>query len=328
MARTSKRLGRGISSLISAELTHPPSAAPAVAEPEGNAEPGAPEPSRREPSPLRGLGDGPLPGVHRLLTVSVERVRRNPRQPRRHFDEEAIGRLAKSLERSGALQPIVVRPADTGYELVAGERRLRAARVAGLTEIPAIVRAVSDGQLLELALVENIHREDLNPVERARGYRQLEEERGLTHEVIGEMMGEDRATVANYIRLLGLEDDVLALLAEGAISVGHGKAILGVASMQGQSSLAAQVVKEGWSVRRTETEASSLRDGSRSEKVTGKQKRAAVSEMEAVLTQALGLRVAITEGRKKHSGRIAIDYYCLDDFEGVARLLGADVEGI
>jgi len=307
MSKDQKRLGRGIASVITADMSQIESHL-----------------SMAAPSP--GFAPGAA-GQVRIATIPVEHIRPNPRQPRRQFDESSLSRLADSLLRRGALQPIVVRPADAGYELVAGERRWRAAKLAGIHTIPAIVRAVNDDELLELALIENLHREDLNPVERAHAYRALHVEHGLSHEQIGERMGDDRATITNYIRLLDLHPEVLQLVSAGALSMGHARATLGIKDQKNQISFVKRVLSQNWSVRRTEAEVGRLRSAASPASEGHRQKmRPAVADMVQRLTAAVGARVSIREGRKRHSGRITIEYYSLDDFDRICAMLGAGDE--
>lgn len=310
MSKEVRRLGRGIASLVSSELSGIGGASPPQSQ-------SAPPPLESPPPPLA--------TVNRLANLPVKGIRPNPAQPRRHFNDEAIKSLADSLKRRGALQPITVRPAEGGYELIAGERRLRAAILAGIETIPAIIRAVKDDDLLELALIENIQRQDLNPVERAQAYKALQVRHGLTQDQIGERMGEDRATVANYIRLLELHEDVLRLLAGGQISMGHARALVAITDKKTQISFASRVVSEGWSVRKVEAAAGLLKSsgvaGTPRQERSPKQ-RPQVAEMEQRLREHLGTRVAIREGRKQHSGRITIEYYSLDDFDRIVTQLG------
>lgn len=311
MSKEVRRLGRGIASLVSSELSGLGGTAPPPA-------PIAPIHTESAPTPAQAT-------VNRLANLPVKSIRPNPAQPRRHFNDEAIKSLAESLRRRGALQPITVRPAEGGYELIAGERRLRAAILAGIETIPAIVRAVKDDDLLELALIENIQRQDLNPVERAQAYKALQTRHGLTQDQIGERMGEDRATVSNYMRLLELHEDVLRFLAGGQLSMGHARALVGIVDKKTQLSFATRVVSEGWSVRRVEAAAGLLKHaggagGTRQEKSS--KQRPQVAEMEQRLREHLGTRVAIREGRKQHTGRITIEYYSLDDFDRIVAQLG------
>lgn len=327
MSKPVKRLGRGLSSLISAEIgqVSPSSLG------DGSLH-GAEQIVKEPPSPQPELAvmQSVKSGNHRLQAISLDLIRQNPHQPRKRFDDTALAGLARSLKERGALQPIVVRPAEGGYELVAGERRFRASKLAGLTEIPAIIRPVADDQMLELALIENIQRAELNPVERARAYRQFQQGHHLSHEEIAARVGEDRATVTNYMRILGLPEQVLGSIEAGEISLGHAKAILSSADPNVQLSLAERIIKEGWSVRRTEAEVGRLQPGDQKNSRGGrsKEKRAAVRDMEERLSGALGLRVIIQEGARRHTGKVVVEYYNLNDFERLAKALGADGEGL
>lgn len=307
MSTGQKRLGRGLSSLIASELSP---TATSTQDPPKNLPEASILDRVRAVSPHG-----------RLMSIPVDQIRRNPSQPRRAFDDTKLAALAASLKARGVLQPIVVRPADAGYELVAGERRLRAAKLAGVSELPAIVRAAKDDELLELALIENVQRADLNPVERARAYRVLHERHGLPHEEIGKRMGEDRATVSNYLRILSLHDSVLALVATESLGIGHAKVLLGVSDTHSQILLAERVVAEDWSVRQLEGAVAALKKG---EKPAPKVKmaRPAVQDLEERLSTAIGTRVQIKEGRKRHAGRLVIDYYSLDDFQRIVARLG------
>src|SRR3954468_12675379 len=193
-----------------------------------------------------------------LREVPLDLVVSNPRQPRRRFDEATLAGLAESLRQRGVLQPILVRPLPAGtYELVAGERRWRAAQIAGLATIPALVRTRDDAQALEVALIENMAREDLNPVEEARACAALVEELGLTREEVGRRVGRSRVAVSNLLRLLDLPDEVLALLEHGELSEGHGRALLLTDDHDARRRLARDAAREGWSVRQSEIRARS-----------------------------------------------------------------------
>lgn len=316
MSAQQKRLGRGLSSLISTDIHReniPPSPVGMDASPESIAAIKTSE-SAAKPSP-------------QLQLVSVDSIRTNPAQPRKIFDEAAIDGLAKSLKDRGALQPIVVRRSGSGFELVAGERRLRAARKAGLKEMPAVIRAVGDAEMLELALIENIQRADLGAVERARAYKALADRNGLTHEQIAEKMGEDRATVTNYLRLLSLAPAVLERIEDNSLNMGHARALLGLSDARKQVELAERAVNEGWSVRRVETEVRRLveaaKQGGRKEPEAV---RPAAADAARRLTEALGTRVEVREGRRRHTGRLVIEYYSLDDFERITQRLGLSNE--
>lgn len=312
---TKSRLGRGLSSLIRTDIAIPET------EPMGDRQPHRGETGSAQ---NRESDAGTQGG---LMEIPIEKIRTNPAQPRKVFDKERLAALAESLKTRGALQPIVVRPIQGGYELVAGERRLRASKLAGLKAIPVVVRAIDDEELLEVALVENVQRENLNPVEKARAYRQLSQKHGLSHDDIASRMGEDRTSVSNTIRLLGLSDPCLDLLSEGSLSVGHAKVLLSVPEHTRQIKLANQVIREGWSVRRTEKEAAASNQSENLGAKQGKKPsiRPAVREMQEQLATALGTKVQIREGRRKHSGRIMIEYYNLDDFERILRAAGVEV---
>src|SRR5271165_7281904 len=206
-------------------------------------------------------GDGPPPAEEQLRSVPVELISPNPQQPRRRFDEEALQSLAASLGERGVLQPVLVRPRQGGtYELIAGERRWRAARIAGLQSVPAVVREHDDAAGLELALIENMAREDLSPIEEARACAALVEELGLTREEVGRRVGRGRVAVSNLLRLLDLPDEVIELLQDGQLSEGHGRALLLAEDHTARRALARTAVQEGWSVRTTEARARDRND--------------------------------------------------------------------
>src|SRR5271165_940490 len=266
--------------------------------------------------PKRGMGRG----LEAILSVSaesreaagdelrelpVELISPNPRQPRRRFDQEALASLAGSLGERGVLQPVLVRPKAGGtYELVAGERRWRAARMAGLEAIPALVHEREDAEALELALIENMAREDLNPVEQARACAALVEELGLTREQVGRRVGRSRVAVSNLIRLLDLPDDVIDLLAKGALSEGHGRALLLAEDHATRRSLARAAVAEGWSVRTAEARARQRNAGAGAPAKRGRPKSTehpdqtqAARDIAEALGAALGAEVRVTAAR-------------------------------
>jgi ParB family transcriptional regulator, chromosome partitioning protein len=265
--------------------------------------------------PIPGMGRGlqailsateaPTPHAHEgtvaeeLRELPLDLIAANPRQPRRRFDDDALQTLAESLSERGVLQPVLVRPKAGGtYELIAGERRLRAARLAGLESIPAIVRERADSEVLELALIENMARSDLNPVEEAVACAALIEELGLTREEVGRRVGRSRVAVSNLIRLLDLPDDVIALLQEGRLSEGHGRALLLADDHAARTRLARAAAAEGWSVRALEARArESNRDPMR-RRITAAPADAvhpddahAAREIEDMLARALGVEV-------------------------------------
>jgi len=259
----------------------------------------------------------PAEGDASLQQVDIDLVRPNPRQPREHFNEEALDRMAASLTERGMLQPLVVRRAGEGFELIAGERRWRAAQRAGWHRVPVIVREAGPNEALELALIENLQREDLNPIEEARAYEMLAKETGLTQEVVAERVGRERSTVANYLRLLRLADRVQQLLVEGALSMGHARALLGLDDAAAQIRLANAAVSGGWSVRQTEAKVRAERRG-RAAAGGKKEKDPDTAAAEERMTRALGTAVRIL-GRER--GRIEIRFASLEELERLYELL-------
>jgi ParB family transcriptional regulator, chromosome partitioning protein len=257
-------------------------------------------------------------GIRQLDITTIDRSRF---QPRTDFDPGQLRELADSIKQRGVMQPLLVRPLNgTGrFELIAGERRWRAAKEAGLTQIPALVRDASDQEALEIALIENLQREDLNPVEEARAFEQLATQFKLTQEQIAEKVGRNRATVANAMRLLALPGEVLSWVADGKLSVGHAKAILGLTIAEEQRLVAERVLKRSLTVRDTEKLVEQLRGDTkvRSRALGGPLKSAHVLAIEEKLQQKLGTHVSVYHGKKK--GRIEIEYYGNDE---LSRLLG------
>jgi len=267
--------------------------------------------------PKRGMGRGleailsvssDTQTVEELRELPIELIVANPHQPRRHFDEQALNALAGSLGERGVLQPVLVRPKPGGtYELVAGERRWRAAQIAGLTEIPALVRPRDDAATLELALIENMAREDLNPIEEARACAALVEELGLTREEVGRRVGRSRVAMSNLLRLLDLPDEALELLEQGQLSEGHGRALLLAEEHSARRRLAREAASEGWSVRTVEArarEANQTGEGVKSKSGAASQKSSihpdqleAAATIAATLEGALGAEVKVRPGK-------------------------------
>ena len=268
-----------------------------------------------------------------LLDLPVEQIVPNPRQPRTDFDQTAITALAASIRQAGLMQPIMVRPVQSGYELVAGERRWRAAKLLGLRTIPAIVRVLDDEASAELALIENIHREDLNPMDRASALRRLTADFELTHQQLADRVGLDRATVTNLLRLSELDPNTADFVRRGAISQSHGKALLALENLRLRTEFANRVVSEGWSVRELErrvqhalaAKPSSPATASRPESEPG-QRTANVADLERRLGEHLGTKVSLQLGRKKGSGRLIVDFYTLDQFDGLMSRFGFRAE--
>lgn len=258
----------------------------------------------------------------RLLPIA--QIRPNPFQPRQQVDEDIEG-LAASIREKGVLQPVVVRRRRDGYELVMGERRLRAARQAGLETVPAVVKDIEDGEMLELALIENIQRADLNPIDEAMAYKRLHEEFGLTHEQIAARVGRDRSTITNSLRLLSLPFRCREALASRQITPGHARALLGLSTRREQVELCQRIVSEGLSVRETERLCERRRTSAERKPASGRQERDAfVSEVEERLRQYLGTRVDISlPGHRP--GRISILYFSEDDLARIDDLIRSRV---
>jgi len=249
------------------------------------------------------------------VEIAIDRIERNPYQPRAAFADEALAELAASIAQHGILQPILVTETLEGYRLVAGERRLRAAQMAGLERIPAVIRQADDRDQLELALVENLQRTDLNAMEAARAYRQLRDLFGVTNEVIADRVGKARPTIANTLRLLDLEPEVQAAIESGRIGEGHGRALLGL-SATAQRELLALAAARGLSVRQVEELARRLRDAGDGTPGPARATPTLDAEMERVeddLRRALGTKVRLARSRR--GGRIIIEWYSDEELE-------------
>ncbi len=265
-----------------------------------------------------------------LLEIPIQGVTPNPKQPRTRFDEEAIDSLAASIREVGVLQPIVVRRSQNGYELIAGERRLRAAKKAGLATIPAVIRDSEDADTLREAIIENIHREDLGPIELADAFRALLDDLGLKQETLAERLGVSRSHIANTIRLLQLSPDVQQLLADGKLQAGHARALLGLPDPEAQATLALRAAAEGLSVREVEEMVRVFVDGPPPATELAPQKVApapaprdgAMAELEEILSEQLATRVQIEVSNSR--GRVVIDYGSPDDLERiVSEIIGS-----
>lgn len=289
--------------------------------------------SPADPAPQGAAGDdGPLPVPGASYTeIPVDAVQPNAKQPRQVFDEDALAELTHSIREFGVLQPIVVRQrdeADGGYELVMGERRLRAATAAGLATIPAIVRSTDDDAMLRDALLENIHRAQLNPLEEAAAYQQLLEEFGTTHDELAARIGRSRPQVSNTIRLLNLPVPVQRRVAAGVLSAGHARALLALEDADHQEDLATRIVAEGLSVRATE-ELVALSLRGHSERPNARRPGArritapGVTELGDKLSDALDTRVKVELGRRK--GRITVEFASVDDLERIVGLIAPQV---
>ena len=258
--------------------------------------------------------------------VPIADIRPNPRQPRRYFNESKIAELAESIQNQGILQPLLVRKVPEGYELILGERRFRAAHRAGLERVPVIVKEVSDAESLEMALVENIQREELTPIEEALAYRQLMQEFNLTQEQVAQRVSKSRPVVTNLLRVLNLPDEIKDEVDKGTISVGHARALLALNLTEQQLEMARHVMKHGLSVRETETLVAQSNVQEIPTQSSSPQKHTIstkadiyLSAVEEDLVQALGTKVKIIPRRK--GGRVEIEYYSNEELEGLVQRL-------
>ncbi len=326
-------LGRGLGALIP---TGPTETAAGTAVATAPAPGGAPRPTNgtaayADPVDLESgfdAGLAPVPGA-RFAEVPVDGIVPNPRQPRQVFDEEALDELKASIEQVGFLQPIVVREAGPNrYEIVMGERRWRAAQSLGLDAIPAIVRDTRDDAMLRDALLENIHRANLNPLEEAAAYQQLLDEFGATHEELARRIGRSRPQITNTLRLLNLPTPVQRRVAAGVLSAGHARALLGLEDADEQENLAHRIVAEGLSVRATEELVSmTLADGGTARKTAPTQRRArahapGLTDLADRLSDRFDTRVRVDIGRRK--GKIVIEFATVDDLERIVGIIGVD----
>jgi len=297
MSKEQRRLGRGLSSIISLD------ALPA---------------SLQQSEPASAPG-GKL-GVHE---VPVEIVMANPYQPRESIDSRRLEELAASIRQTGVLQPVLVRKRGESYEIIAGERRLRAARIAGLSTIPVLVRDADERQMLEMALIENLQREDLNPIERANAYRTYCTKFGLSVQELADRLGEDRSTVANILRLLELPEQVKEMVSRGLLSMGHARCLLGISDASTQLQLARKASELGWPVRRLEQLAQSAKKGDAAGPSSQKHPaRPQIALLEQRLSDALSTRVRIAESRRRGRGKVVIEYFSLEDFDRLMGRLG------
>ena len=289
-----KALGKGLSALL--PTSRPPATRPLHA------------PSPQQASPLQ---------------VAIDLIEPNPLQPRTNFQADRLAGLAQSIRAHGVIQPLIVRHLEGRYQLIAGERRWRAAKLAGLTQIPIIVQDYAADQLMEIALIENIQREDLNPIEVAHAFERLSREHKLSHEQIAERTGKDRTTITNTLRLLRLPGDVQLLLAEHRLSMGHARALLGLPTPELQIQLAGRIAAEGLSVRQVERLVQRLTEPREPKALDQVEPdpnlKAAIEQLERVL----GTRVRVVE-KSAQRGRIEIDYYSTEDLQRIFEIIVAE----
>lgn len=359
------RLGRGLSSLmaqpvkvqpldeVEAPSANTPAAAPTAAattaadeaasaagtpvetpSPEVPAVTGKGAPASEAAAPEQAPADAQPGDADGLRHIPVHLIEPNPRQPRQQFDQPALERLADSIKTQGLMQPIIVRPRQGGdpeqpYELVAGERRWRAAQLAGLEAVPAIVRELDDQQLAEWALIENLQREDLNPMERAQAFQRLIDAFGLSHEDIAARVGLERSTISNSLRLLTLSYVVQRYVRDGRLSMGHARALAGLTDHARQQAIAEQTLRQGLSVRQVEQlvrRAASADAAATSDPSPGRVRSTYLADLEQQIAHQLATKVKIRAGRKKGSGTLAIEFYSLDQFDTLLSKLGVQAE--
>ena len=253
--------------------------------------------------------------------IKISEIEPNKNQPRRDFDQTALEQLADSIREHGIIQPLVLRPLTAGgYQIVAGERRYRASRMAGLNEVPAVIKELTDTETMEIALIENLQREDLNPVEEALGYQELMEKYDFTQDAVSKSVGKSRPAIANSLRLLNLPEEVLDMVRDGSLSSGHARAILSLEEPEQMVSLAKRVADEGLNVRAVEKLVKKSSEKQKEEKpadFVAKDKY--FSEMQLALTTALGRKIAIEKGRKK--SKLVIEFYDETDLKEIAQKL-------
>lgn len=277
----------------------------------------------------RGLGEllgDALDDTGRIMDISIDEISPNPWQPRRDFDEESLNALASSIRENGLIQPVVVRKKKDGtYELAAGERRWRAAKMAGLTVIPAISKEYDDRSMAEMALVENLQRKDLNPVDEGMAYRKLMDEYGLTQENISKKVGKSRPYVANMVRLLDLPEEVKDFLSKGQLTAGQARPLLGLESDAEKVQLARRIVKEGLSARKVED---IIREGKEPKKKEDPPAAAFMKAVEEKLGLSVGskVRIRIGKGKNAHKGTISISFSNDEEFQRIADILNQNHE--
>ena len=300
-----KHLGRGLQSLLS----------PIISEPTETKELLSTTAEGSNFPPDKELRDS-------LQEISIDEISPNPYQPRKVWDEQELADLAESIRANGIIQPIIVRPAGSRYQLIAGERRFRAAQLASMTTIPALVRPASDKQLLEWSLVENIHRVDLNPIERAKAYQDYLSTFSLTQAQGAERLGEDRSVIANYLRLLDLPQEIKQMLSEGQLTMGHARAILSLPTDELRRKLANRALVGRLSVREVERLVRRYLTGTSQTRTTVRSKPPHILDLERKLSSQLATKVNIETRKNGQRGRIIIEFYSIDEFDSITERIG------
>ena len=256
-----------------------------------------------------------------ITELPIDEISPNRFQPRNYFDDEKLGELMASIKAHGVLQPVVVQKVDFGFELIVGERRWRASKKIGLKIIPAVIREVNDAQSLEIAIIENIHRQDLNPIEEAEAYARLSNEFDLTQEMVAEKVGKSRTAIANILRLLKLSRTIKEDLISGKISMGHARALLGLEDLNQRESLGKEIFKQDLTVRQTESRVNKIKKGGIQKLVRPNvSKNIFIIDLERDLARRLGTKVDITP--KKKGGKLVVTYYSDEDLERIQVLMG------
>jgi ParB family chromosome partitioning protein len=273
-------------------------------------------------APLSPPPPAPLP-QERSLDVPIDLIDPNPLQPRRVFEKGRLDELAQSIRANGIIQPLVVRKAGDRYQLIAGERRWRAAKLAEVATVPIVVREIPEDRLLEVTLIENIQREDLNPVETAQAFSSMLSQLNLTPEEVGQRTGKDRSTIINFVRLLQLPKDILELLSDRKLSAGHARALLSLPTAELQREVAEKATAQGWNVRQTERMTQRMTEGRQPKKVEEVQIDPNVKAAVQAMAEKLGTKVKIHEGAKGR-GKIEIEYYSAEDLDRIYEVIVGD----
>ena len=266
----------------------------------------------------------PAAPLEPTLEVPIELIDANPLQPRRQFEQTKLDELAQSIRWNGIIQPLVVRKVGQRYQLVAGERRWRAAKLAELAKVPVVIRDIPEERLLEITLIENIQREDLNPVETAQAFSSMLSQLNLSPDEVGKRTGKDRSTVVNFVRLLQLPKDILGMVAERKLSAGHARALLMLPSAELQREVAERAIAQGWSVRQMERTSERLVDGQKPKKLDEIRIDPNVKAALEAMEQKLGTKVRIHE-RARGKGRIEIEYYSAEELDRIYEIIAGDI---
>lgn len=282
----------------------------------------------------RGLGRGlealfdespQVQETEEITEIPLDEIRPNPYQPRKTFDNKSLKELSESIKENGVFQPIIIRKSVNGYEIIAGERRFRASKLAKKKTIPAIIRKFDEAQMMEVAVLENLQREDLTPLEEAQAYEMLQKNLGLTQAEVSKRLGKSRPYIANYLRLLTLPQKTKRLLQKGELSMGQARTLLGLKDKDGIDDLARKVVKNGITVRQLESLVAKLNEKEKKPKKKSIKKSAFIRASESQLTDKFGTSVNITEG-KKGNGHLAIDFASTDELNRILDLLGINLD--